>query len=182
MRFVLWGAMLSSALVGLAVTATSPQAAGLDGLHAKIQVGNRLCMAGHAHHGSGSGATREQALADAAHGWGSFTALEYGQVWGDFRVAHNQTVSCAPSGGGWSCSLTASPCRASGAAVVAAHPAHAALAPLHGAAPAPVALSPRTARTARVAVERRPYGVQKVRHVHPHSVPSGGYAWPGEAR
>lgn len=162
MRFVLWGAMLSSALVGSTVTATSPQAAGLDGLHGKIQVGNRLCMAGHSHHGSGSGTTRERALADATKGWGSFTALEYGQEWGDFRTAHNQTVSCSPSVGGWSCNLTASPCRAAGP--VARH----------------VATQPQSHRVAHTSRAPQTAGVAVVPRAQ--AVPAGGSGWPGDAR
>ena len=124
MRFVLWGAVLSSALIGSVLTATSPQAAGLDGLHEKIRVGNRLCMSGHTHDGSGHGASRDRALADAAHGWGSFTALEYGHEWSDFRAAHNQNVSCDASGGEWRCSINASPCRPAGPVVAASSRRH----------------------------------------------------------
>ena len=117
MRFVLWGAILSSALIGSAVTATSAQSAGLDGLHGKIQIGNRLCMAGHKHHGAGSArGTREQALASATKSWGSFTALEYGSEWADFSKSTNQEIECRPSSSGpgpahWTCSVTSSPCR-----------------------------------------------------------------------
>ena len=125
MRFVLWGAILSSALIGSAVTATSSQSAGLDGLHSKVQIGNRLCMAGHTHHGAGSAwGVREQALAVAAKSWGSFTALEYGNEWADFRQSNNQEISCRPSNSGpgpahWTCSVTASPCRATHPGLVA---------------------------------------------------------------
>lgn len=116
MRFVLWGAVLSSALSGSSFLASSTEAAGLEGLHRKIQVGNRLCMAGHKHHGTGSTApSRELALASAAQHWGSFTALEYGAEWADFRVAHTPEVRCRQSGhAAWRCDITASPCRVDG--------------------------------------------------------------------
>ena len=116
MRFFLWGAVLSSALTGSAFMAPHSQAAGLEGLHRKIQVGNRLCMAGHKHHGTGSPApTREHALASATKHWGSFTALEYGDEWADFRIAHTPEVRCRQSGhAAWRCDVTASPCSLSG--------------------------------------------------------------------
>ena len=135
MRFVLWGAILSSALMGSAITATTSRAAGLDGLHSKVQIGNRLCMAGHMHHGSGHAwGTREQALAAAAKSWGSFTALEYGNAWAEFRQANNPDVSCWSSPGlgqgplHWTCSISASPCQVvpgvHGHAVVVVAPGH----------------------------------------------------------
>lgn len=116
MRFILWGAVLSSALSGSALVAPATEAAGLDGLHRKIQVGNRLCMAGHKHHGTGSTApSREQALASAAKHWGSFTALEYGDEWADFHMANMPEVRCRQSGHAtWRCDITASPCRLNG--------------------------------------------------------------------
>ena len=116
MRFVLWGAVLSSALSGSVFMAPSADAAGLDGLHRKIQVGNRLCMAGHKHHGtSNSAPTRAHALASAAQHWNSFTALEYGDEWADFRNAHTPEVHCRQSGhAAWRCDITASPCRVNG--------------------------------------------------------------------
>ena len=130
MRFVLWGAILSSALMGSALAATTARAAGLDGLHTKVQIGNRLCMAGHMHHGSGHAwGAREQALAAAAKAWGSFTALEYGREWAEFRNASNPDVSCwsspglGQSGLHWACSVSASPCQVThpGPVVVPGH-------------------------------------------------------------
>ena len=168
MRFVLWGAVLSSALIGTALTATSPGAAGLDGLHEKIQVGNRLCMAGHTHHWAGNGASRSEALASAAQGWGSFTALEYGHAWSDVRASYNQNVKCDVSGGHWQCEITAAPCRTAGRAMTTAAP-HA-----HHAVPArPVA---------RTSLVRRPTCGVAGHPAHPHSETVGGYGWPGERR
>ena len=134
MRRVLWGAIVSAALVGSLGAATSTEAAGLDGLHSKVQIGNRLCMAGHTHHGAGQAwGTREKALASAAKSWGSFTALEYGAEWADFGQSSNQDISCWPSRLGhgpthWTCSLTSSPCKVTQAGhagpVAVAAPAH----------------------------------------------------------
>lgn len=123
MRCILWGAVLSSALSGSAFVAPVTEAAGLEDLHRKIQLGNRLCMAGHKHHGTGSTApTREQALASAAQHWGSFTALEYGDAWASFQMAHTPEIRCRQSAPqAWRCDITASPCRLNGHAHDAPH-------------------------------------------------------------
>ena len=165
MRFLMWGATLSSVLVGSALLATQPQAGGLDGLHAKVQIGNRLCMSGHAHHGSGmSKPTRALAAADAARAWGSFTALEYGNDWAEFNQAHAQDMQCQAGGGRdgtlWSCNVTATPCKVLQSGSAAAH------APAH--------------RSRRIRV------AHNVAHAHAApAAPAGSQAarsWPGEAR
>jgi hypothetical protein len=101
------------ALIGVTVLTVPAlsQGAGLDGLHDKRQEGGRLCMSDHFHDGSGSGKTRKLAEADAARAWGEFTAWEYGGKWGSFRNAATKSMSCSDTGGSWSCSASARPCR-----------------------------------------------------------------------
>ena len=68
-------------------------------------------MTGHTHAGAGSGSTRAAAEAEAAANYSSFTAWEYGDQWGSWRLAAGKTASCSQAGGGWSCSIEARPCR-----------------------------------------------------------------------
>ena len=117
MRFVFCGAALSAVLLGAAVVVSDSNASGLSGLHEKARIGNKICMAGHLHYGqSGAWATREQAVAAAERSWGSFTALEYGDAWADYRLAASADMACetvSNDRGGilWSCKAKASPCQ-----------------------------------------------------------------------
>ncbi|MEZ5842506.1 MAG: hypothetical protein R3D27_02070 [Hyphomicrobiaceae bacterium] len=70
------------------------------------------CLVDHFHVGNSAGMrTKKTAEAAAISDWASFTAWEYGTLWGNFRVAANKTVSCEPSGAAWGCSVSARPCR-----------------------------------------------------------------------
>lgn len=117
MRFLVCGAAFATALVGLAVYGTAAGAAGLDGLHAKVRDGDRLCMADHFHYGNGGEwRTREQAVAAAARSWAQLVVLEYGSAWGAFSRAGSQEMTCTPTdddrrGILWNCESKARPCR-----------------------------------------------------------------------
>ena len=99
--------------------AGAASAQGLDGLHDQRVEGGRVCMSDHTHAGSGSGATRQLAEREAAASYTSFTALEYGDAWGSWRLAAGRTTNCSQSGGSWSCSIEARPCRPGGGGKVA---------------------------------------------------------------
>ena len=92
----------------------SASAQGLDGLHDQRVEGGKVCFSEHSHAGNGSGATRAAAERDAAGSWEGFTALEYGNLWGSFRLAAGKTMNCSQSGGSWSCYTEARPCRPAG--------------------------------------------------------------------
>ncbi len=97
-------------ILGLGPTAT---AGVLDSLHAKVRVGGKLCFADHSHTGSSFGApTKGHALQAAITDWTGFTALEYGQEWGQFSLAWAKSIRCEPSSfGKWGCQIEARPCR-----------------------------------------------------------------------
>ncbi len=83
------------------------------GLHVIHDLGHergKLCMSGHFHDGSGSGATRGAALRAAVSSWSSFTALEYGTDWAHFRNAGSRSVKCKRDGRAWACSTSGRPC------------------------------------------------------------------------
>ena len=95
----------------LTAGAASAQDDGLAGLHAKVRVGNKICMADHFHSGSAAGHdTRKKAEAAAAADWAGFTSWEYGAHWGSFALAETKRMSCQQAGG-WSCTVEARPCR-----------------------------------------------------------------------
>lgn len=88
---------------------------GLAAIH-KLHIENgRLCMADHEHFGqTGTWARQELAKSSAIRSWIGFTRLEYGEVWSDFELAAGKGVDCqavVSRGGGWTCSVTARPCR-----------------------------------------------------------------------
>lgn len=103
------------ALVGAACGLAAPamaQETGLDSLHAQIRIGGKICMLDHFHDGASNGASsRKQAEAQAVGSWAGFTAWEYGNNWGSWRLAESKGVSCSQAGGSWSCTLQARPCK-----------------------------------------------------------------------
>lgn len=172
MRFLIVGAAMSAALLGGAVYATTAKADGLTWLHAQAHIGGKLCFPDHDHTGHGTSGSRESAAAAAARHWEQFTALEYGAAWGSYPNAHDQRMSCDPSGSGWSCTAVAKPCRAGGAPIMA----HAPRARRHAYAPVPVRHVVRRPAHARTHAH-----VPAVAH-HPHHShhASRPLVWPGD--
>lgn len=90
----------------------SGPALALDWLHDQRNEGGRVCMSDHFHSGSSSGhSTRAAAERDAVSGWAGFTSVEYGNIWGSWRIAGSRKVECSQSGGAWGCQVSARPCR-----------------------------------------------------------------------
>jgi hypothetical protein len=84
---------------------------GLAGIHTWVRVGGKTCMADHFHDGSGNGPTRAKALQAAIGAWQDFTAWEYSGRWGRYANAVSKTQTCTGDSGGFSCSVSARPCR-----------------------------------------------------------------------
>jgi hypothetical protein len=81
-------------------------------LHALQRVGGRTCVVDHYHDGSGTGRTRHEAMNAAVSAWSGFTSWEYGTSWGRYGLANRKSANCSrDSSGGWSCSVSAIPCR-----------------------------------------------------------------------
>ena len=97
---------------GIAVWAAPVSAQGLEDLHTQRAEGGRWCMADHFHDGSSSGlSTRQAAEQSAAASWSGFTALEYGNQWGSWRIAASKKMNCSQLNGSWGCQIEARPCR-----------------------------------------------------------------------
>lgn len=91
------------------------QETGLDGLHEQRREGGRICMVSHFHYGSsGNFPTRKAAEAQAIKDWAGFTAWEYGDPWGRYRLAVSKKMECSKSGTSWSCKVEARPCKPAG--------------------------------------------------------------------
>lgn len=94
------------------------QGMGMDGLHAQVRIGGKVCMVDHFHNGASSGkATRKAAEAEAIGSWASFTAWEYGDNWGSWRLSESKSMNCGQSGGSWACTIESRPCRPAGGRV-----------------------------------------------------------------
>lgn len=101
-------------LAGSITLLASPVLAqGLEALHDQRVEGRKVCFSDHFHYGSSNGQpNRKAAEASAIASWAGFTDLEYGSAWASWRLAASKGVNCTPSGGAWSCSIEARPCRA----------------------------------------------------------------------
>ena len=107
---------MASVLIGLAgaamLSSGSASAQGLEFLHEQRAEGGRICFTDHFHYGSSSGeASRAAAERSAISSWAGFTALEYGNNWGSWRIAANRKMACSQSGAGWGCEAEARPCK-----------------------------------------------------------------------
>jgi hypothetical protein len=104
--------VMTIAAVAALCSAGTAVAQGLDFLHDQRAEGGRWCMADHYHQGSSSGqATRAAAERAAIASYSSFTAWEYGNSWGSWRIAAGRKMGCSQSGGSWGCDIEARPCR-----------------------------------------------------------------------
>ena len=98
-------------IAALSAPVAAQQDGGLVGLHDKVRVGNKICMADHFHTGSSAGqASRRQAESAAIAEWAGFTAWEYGNHWANFGMAESKAMTCHQAGS-WSCSVDARACR-----------------------------------------------------------------------
>jgi len=101
-----------AAAVLLSVVPAAADETGLDVIHAERREGKRLCFTDHFHYGNGnSSVSRNAAIGDAVASWQSFTALEYGSSWGDWRKAGSKKIACGKNGAQWSCQIEGRPCK-----------------------------------------------------------------------
>lgn len=113
MRISALSLSLAALLVaGAGVAPVAADETGLASIHSWRKVGKKTCFIGHSHAGNGNGSSKKAAEASAIGSWVSFTALEYGSSWGDFRQAIEKSIQCNASGSNsWTCNLDATPCR-----------------------------------------------------------------------
>jgi hypothetical protein len=97
--------------IALAAPASAAQDGALVGLHDLRREGNKTCMVGHFHTGSGNGNSRGQAEGAAARSWSEFTGWEYGGHWGSPSLAASKSMKCSQGASGWSCEFEARACK-----------------------------------------------------------------------
>lgn len=105
------------ALLTIALVHTPAEAkkfAAVDGLASmhdlRVEKG-KLCYSDHYHYGGSSAkASKKAAEADAIAAWESFTDMEYGNRWSNFRYAASRSVNCSQGSSGWGCEIEARPC------------------------------------------------------------------------
>jgi hypothetical protein len=102
----------ATAVAGVGVPTTRADQTGLASIHVLRREGGRICMADHFHYGS-SGVQRSRRSAQwaAIRSWSDFTDLEYGSDWAHWGRSASRRIGCTPGGGGWSCDVSARPCR-----------------------------------------------------------------------
>lgn len=111
------GVVVSAILgMGLLISPVVPASADDTGLAAAIHTlkkeGRKVCLDGHYHSGSSTGAKdKKAAMAQAVKSWSEFTAWEYGTDWANWIKAANKGGGCSQSASGWGCSIEARPCK-----------------------------------------------------------------------
>ena len=103
---------LAAAALFAAVAPAGAVETGMAGIHSWQKVGKKTCLVGHYHDGAGSGPSRKTAEMATIQSWASFTDLEYGSSWADYRIAVSKTMTCGQEGAArWSCQVSAIACR-----------------------------------------------------------------------
>ncbi len=88
-----------------------PAVSGLAASHSMRNEGGRMCFADHFHYGSGTGNARRAAEISAIQAWAGFVDFEYGGSWASYGRSSSKQMTCAQGGTGWSCDVSARPCR-----------------------------------------------------------------------
>ncbi len=109
-----WGRLVAALALGASVGLMAPRAEAqslAETLHDLVRVGGKVCLKDHAHYGEGYGASRRVAELSAISSWQGFTAWEYGNAWGSYRLAEGKSMRCGTGPAGWTCAVDARPCR-----------------------------------------------------------------------
>lgn len=84
---------------------------GFASSHDLRKEGGKTCMANHAHHGMGDGATKDSARAAAIRSWAEFTSWEYGSDWARWGRSASQSTRYIKAEKGWTANVESRPCR-----------------------------------------------------------------------
>lgn len=84
---------------------------GLAAMHDVRVERGKLCYSEHYHYGGSKAMpSKKAAQIEAIRAWQSFTDMEYGPRWSNYRNAASKKVSCTQGAGGWGCEIEARPC------------------------------------------------------------------------
>lgn len=112
-KFAILSAMTVALFMPMVPAPVHADETGMAGIHTWRKVGKKTCLVDHFHDGDGTGATQKLAELAAMRSWQSFTDLEYGSDWANFKIANSRSMKCTQEGGArWSCRTEAVACRA----------------------------------------------------------------------
>ncbi len=103
-------AIMSFAALALCATARADET-GMASQNDLRKEGGRLCMADHAHTGSGTGKTKDAARRAANQTWYEYTAWEYGSDWARLGKAAGVKIRYTKEAVGWTATIDARPCK-----------------------------------------------------------------------
>ena len=105
--------LIAALMLSLCIVTTSHAANddGMAGMHGQRVERNKICFDDHSHAGGAEGKTKRAAHRDAIREWRSFTAWEYGSIWGSYKRAAGKTVEYTKAKVGWFARVIARPCR-----------------------------------------------------------------------
>ncbi|MGQ0456865.1 MAG: hypothetical protein ACT4OU_07370 [Hyphomicrobium sp.] len=102
---------LVAAVIVMPVAAHAQSSGGMDSMHDQRREGGRVCMIDHFHYGSGSGKSKQAALADAIGSWQSFTDFEYGGRWASWKRSASKEIKYGSNPQGITADISSRPCR-----------------------------------------------------------------------
>lgn len=95
-----------------AIRAALPAPTGLAASHSMSMEGGKMCFADHWHYGSSDSQPNiKMAQMDAAKSWASFVDFEYGNTWANFAKSSAREFKCQQGSSGFTCDVSARPCR-----------------------------------------------------------------------
>ena len=103
--------LLTAPFIAIGTISAMADDTGFATSHTLRKEGGRLCMADHAHTGSGTSATKNAARAAAIRAWADFTNLEYGSDWARFGRAAGAVTRYTKEEKGWTATVDARPCK-----------------------------------------------------------------------
>ncbi len=110
MRKIIALALAAPAFV-LAASGLRADDTGMASSHTLRKESGKLCMADHAHTGSGTASTKPAARVAAVRAWADFTNQEYGSDWARFGRAAGHVTRYTKEEKGWTATVDARPCK-----------------------------------------------------------------------
>lgn len=104
-------AALAGCVAGIGAPALADDTGVAGALHGFKRIGNKTCLDGHFHDGSGIGASQKIAISDAVKNWQGFTAFEYGSDWSAYGNAVSKSATCDRGSSSFTCQVSAIPCK-----------------------------------------------------------------------
>ncbi len=103
--------MLAVPVAAIGSIAALADDTGFASSHTLRKEGGKLCMADHAHTGSGTASTKPAARVAAVRAWADFTNQEYGSDWARFGRAAGHVTRYTKEEKGWTATVDARPCK-----------------------------------------------------------------------